>query len=68
MFGFASPRGATRAQAAGGNGPIPFPYMARDLPIGNGDLLVNFDEFYQVRDMYYPRVGAPNHTQSGPDK
>ena len=36
--------------------------MARDLPIGNGDLLVNFDEFYQVRDMYYPRVGAPNHT------
>lgn len=36
--------------------------MARDLPIGNGDLLVNFDKFYQVRDMYYPRVGAPNHT------
>lgn len=36
--------------------------MARDLPIGNGDLLVNFDEHYQVRDMYYPRVGAPNHT------
>ena len=36
--------------------------MARDLPIGNGDLLVNFDEYYQVRDMYYPRVGAPNHT------
>jgi glucoamylase len=36
--------------------------MARDLPIGNGDLLVNFDDSYQVRDMYYPRVGTPNHT------
>lgn len=36
--------------------------MARDLPIGNGDLLVNFDSCYRVRDMYYPRVGAHNHT------
>jgi len=36
--------------------------MARDLPIGNGELLVNFDEFYRVRDIYYPRVGDHNHT------
>ncbi len=36
--------------------------MARDLPIGNGTLLVNFDNLYRVRDMYYPRVGAHNHT------
>ncbi|USN98412.1 MAG: glycoside hydrolase family 15 protein [Phycisphaeraceae bacterium] len=36
--------------------------MPRDLPIGNGDLLVNFDDLYRVRDMYYPHVGALNHT------
>ena len=36
--------------------------MARDLPIGNGNLLINFDNLYHVRDIYYPRVGAYNHT------
>ncbi len=36
--------------------------MARDLPIGNGNLLVNFDHLYRVRDVYYPHVGAHNHT------
>ena len=36
--------------------------MARDLPIGNGQLLVNFDSTYRVRDMYYPHVGSHNHT------
>lgn len=36
--------------------------MPRDIPVGNGDLLVTFDEDYRVRDFYYPRVGQPNHT------
>lgn len=36
--------------------------MARDIPVGNGDLLINFDEFYRVRDVYYPCVGRYNHT------
>ena len=36
--------------------------MPRDIPVGNGDLLVTFDDLYQVRDIYYPRVGMPNHT------
>ncbi len=36
--------------------------MPRDIPVGNGDLLVNFDELYRVRDVYYPRVGRYNHT------
>lgn len=36
--------------------------MPRDIPVGNGDLLINFDEFYRVRDMYYPWVGRYNHT------
>jgi GH15 family glucan-1,4-alpha-glucosidase len=36
--------------------------MARDLPIGNGSLLVNFDSLYRVRDFYSPFVGSHNHT------
>ena len=36
--------------------------MPRDIPVGNGDLLINFDEFYRVRDLYYPHVGRFNHT------
>src|SRR5947209_20335385 len=35
--------------------------MSRDLPVGNGSLLVNFDRNYQLRDIYYPRVGQENH-------
>lgn len=36
--------------------------MPRDIPVGNGDLLINFDEKYRIRDMYFPRVGRMNHT------
>jgi GH15 family glucan-1,4-alpha-glucosidase len=36
--------------------------MPRDLPIGNGSLLVNFDGTYQLRDLYWPHVGLENHT------
>ncbi|MEL7473176.1 MAG: glycoside hydrolase family 15 protein [Planctomycetota bacterium] len=36
--------------------------MARDIPVGNGDLLITFDHLYRVRDLYYPRVGRHNHT------
>jgi GH15 family glucan-1,4-alpha-glucosidase len=36
--------------------------MARDIPVGNGELLVTFDHCYQIRDIYWPRVGMPNHT------
>lgn len=36
--------------------------MPRDIPIGNGDLLVTFDAEYRVRDIYYPFVGKYNHT------
>lgn len=37
--------------------------MPRDIPVGNGSLLVTFDDKYRVRDVYYPRVGMPNHTE-----
>ena len=40
--------------------------MSRDLPIGNGSLLVTFDRQYQLRDIYYPRVGQENHTSGEP--
>ncbi len=36
--------------------------MPRDIPIGNGSLLVNFDQHYQLRDLYWPHVGQENHT------
>src|SRR5437763_667047 len=36
--------------------------MPRDLPVGNGALLVNFDSTGTLRDIYFPRVGQENHT------
>jgi GH15 family glucan-1,4-alpha-glucosidase len=36
--------------------------MPRDLPVGNGRLLVNFDSRYSLRDIYFPHVGQENHT------
>lgn len=36
--------------------------MARDIPVGNGDLLITFDRTYRVRDVYSPNVGRYNHT------
>lgn len=38
----------------------------RDIPVGNGNLLVNFDVKYQIRDIYFPHVGQENHTEGFP--
>ena len=38
----------------------------RDIPVGNGSLLVNFDAQYQIRDIYFPHVGQENHTEGFP--
>ncbi|HSB05596.1 MAG TPA: glycoside hydrolase family 15 protein [Thermodesulfobacteriota bacterium] len=40
--------------------------MARDIPVGNGTLLVTFDQDYRLRDIYYPFVGNENHTEGHP--
>ncbi len=40
--------------------------MPRDIPVGNGRLLVTFDDRYQVRDIYFPHVGQENHAGAGP--
>lgn len=39
--------------------------MPRDLPLGNGNLLVNFDATFSLRDLYFPYVGQENHTVGG---
>jgi len=38
----------------------------RDIPVGNGALLVNFDDKYQIRDVYFPHVGQENHSEGFP--
>jgi GH15 family glucan-1,4-alpha-glucosidase len=35
--------------------------MPRDLPLSNGSLLVAFDQYYQIRDLFWPYVGQENH-------
>ncbi len=40
--------------------------MPRDIPVGNGRLLVTYDHRYQIRDVYYPHVGQENHAGAGP--
>lgn len=38
----------------------------RDIPVGNGRFLVNFDDKYQLRDVYFPHVGEENHSEGFP--
>ncbi|MFA7383090.1 MAG: hypothetical protein WC001_06535 [Desulfurivibrionaceae bacterium] len=35
--------------------------MPRDIPVGNGHLLVCFDQKYRIRDLFFPHVGQENH-------
>ncbi|MEK6978545.1 MAG: glycoside hydrolase family 15 protein, partial [Candidatus Hydrothermarchaeota archaeon] len=37
--------------------------MPRPLVVGNGSLLVNFDNDLYIRDLYYPHVGMENHVE-----
>ncbi len=39
--------------------------MPRDIPVGNGKLLITFDHRYQLRDVYFPHVGQENHAGNG---
>jgi len=40
--------------------------MPRDIPVGNGSLLVSFDKDYVLRELNFPHVGAENHTMGEP--
>lgn len=42
--------------------------MPRALTIGNGSMLINFDEHYRIRDLYFPNVGADNHLSTRPSR
>ncbi len=35
--------------------------MARDIPLGNGQVLVAYDQDGLIRDLYYPHIGQENH-------
>jgi glucoamylase len=35
--------------------------MPQDLPLGNGNLQINFDSAYRIVDLYCPYVGQDNH-------
>jgi GH15 family glucan-1,4-alpha-glucosidase len=37
--------------------------MPRDVPVSNGNLLVNFDLEYRIRDIHFPWIGQENHTR-----
>ena len=36
--------------------------MPRNIPVGNGNFLLTFDQDYCLRDIYYPCVGKENQT------
>lgn len=36
--------------------------MPRDIPIGNGSLLIAFDRAYSIKDIYYPYAGKENQS------
>jgi glucoamylase len=40
--------------------------MPKDIPVSNGELLLNFDQEYQIRDVYYPFIGQENHSKGDP--
>ncbi len=40
--------------------------MPRDIPIGNGNVLISFDKEYRLREFSYPYVGQENHTRGEP--
>jgi glucoamylase len=40
--------------------------MPRNIPVGNGSLLLMFDENYLIKDLYFPYVGSENHTIGHP--
>jgi GH15 family glucan-1,4-alpha-glucosidase len=42
--------------------------MTRSLILGNGRLLINFDERYWIRDIYFPHLGIENHTEGHPSR
>ena len=40
--------------------------MPKDIPVSNGNLLLNFDSDYRIRDVYFPLIGQENHSKGHP--
>jgi GH15 family glucan-1,4-alpha-glucosidase len=40
--------------------------MPRNLPLGNGNMLIAFDQNHFIREVYYPHVGQSNHALGHP--
>ncbi len=40
--------------------------MPRDIPVSNGNFLLNFDSDYRIRDVYFPLIGQENHSKGHP--
>jgi GH15 family glucan-1,4-alpha-glucosidase len=40
--------------------------MPKNIPVSNGNLLLNFDSDYQIRDVYFPFIGQENHSKGAP--
>ncbi len=40
--------------------------MPKDIPVSNGNFLLNFDSNYQIRDVYFPHIGQENHSKGDP--
>ena len=40
--------------------------MPRDLPIGNGNVLIAFDQNALLREFHFPHIGQENHTKGEP--
>jgi GH15 family glucan-1,4-alpha-glucosidase len=40
--------------------------MPKDIPVSNGNFLLNFDSDYQIRDVYFPYIGQENHSKGAP--
>jgi len=40
--------------------------MPKDIPVSNGNFLLNFDLDYQIRDVYFPYIGQENHSKGDP--
>src|SRR5580700_10819419 len=40
--------------------------MPRDIPVGNGSLLISFDKNALLREFYFPHVGEESHMSQNP--
>jgi oligosaccharide amylase len=40
--------------------------MPRDIPVGNGNLLIAFDKDYLLREFYFPHIGQESHKKCEP--